>query len=318
VHEWLLGPGGVPKANTKLIRSCDFPKSTDIFQASPQKQAITGAFDWLESMAQRNDANMKGLRVGRRLYVYMSGHGFAPERKKAGLFMANATRTRTHHVFASAWMDWFYNARYFDEFVLWMDCCLTFSLSLVPEPAGYRILQGTTPVGRMFSAYASVYPGQAVENKMADGTWHGVFTYALLEGLKGAGADPITKDITSASLKNYLINHMKTFMTDAQLNDSRVSKEPDFGADDPFLFGSVPKLPTFNVMLQFPASVPDGVEFHVRTGSPPSEVTTGKVRNGTAQLSLQVGLYFVDTRVPQLLTGFEVPGGGDVIVNVGT
>jgi hypothetical protein len=315
VYDWLTDPakGGVPKAQATLIRSGLFnPPGAPALQSQPQKQAIINAFDDLENRAQANDLAGNGLRVGRRLYVYMSGHGFAPRRKEGAVFVADATRQRTNHVFASRWLEWFYNAEYFSEFVLWMDCCMTFDLFIIPETAGYRVLQGSGN-GRLFTAYAAKFPQQAVERVMPDGQTHGVFTYTLLEGLNGAAADPATRRVTSASLRDFLTLNMKTFMAQIDRDDTSVSKEPDFGFDDDIVFCEVSTVPQATITFSFPPAV-QGQNFSVVTGTPPTVVHQGTVNGASLQVPLPAGIYFV--KIPGGSRGFEVEGTQGMQVNV--
>jgi hypothetical protein len=317
VYDWIVSPvgGDVAPGNVTLIRSGAFAPPSDVISARPAKQQITDAFERLDSLAQQNDQAGLGLRVGRRLYLYMSGHGFAPRRKEAAVFVANATRTRTHHVFATRWLEWFANAEYFDELVLWMDCCMVFDLTVVAETAGYRILQGTS-VKKMFSAYAARYPQQAVERLMPDDNKvHGVFTYTLLKGLREASENPVTGEVTSASLKSYLYRNMKTYMTDEQRSDPSVSQDPDFGFDDPIVFCQATTTALTEVTLAFP-SVAEGRTFRVVTGAPATEIASGTVQHGAGRTRLPSGLYFVKVDGLALSSGFEVAGASDASVNV--
>jgi uncharacterized caspase-like protein len=317
VYDWIVAADGgdVPKANVTLVQSSAFPAAANALAALPAKQQIIDAFDRLESLAQEHDQAGQGLRVGRRLYLYMSGHGFAPRRKEGAVFVANATRSRTNHVFATRWLEWFSNAEYFDELILWMDCCMVFDLTVVPEAAGYRVLQGTS-TKRLFSAYAARFPQQAVERMMPDDNkFHGVFTYTLIKGLREAVEDVATGAVTSASLKSYLYTNMKTFMTADQKNDPSVSQEPDFGFDDQIVFCTVKNVPRAGVKLAFPAAA-EGRTFRVVTGAPAKEVTNGLVQHGAGQTQLPAGLYFVKVDGLALASGFEVAGASDVTVTV--
>lgn len=317
IYNWLVAPdkGGVPKKNARLIRSPQ-PPPTKALKARPHRETITNAFDRLESVAQQNNQQGNGLRVGRRLYLYASGHGFAQRRKEGSLFVANATQVRKYHVFASGWLEWFYNAEYFDELVLWMDCCMVSDLPVVRENAGYREMPTATPNSRLFSAFAAKFPQQAVEREMPDGKIHGVFTYTLLQGLKGAAADSVTGKITSATLRNHLTNTMKTYLSEADQNDDIVAKEPDFGFDDPMVFCTVPGPQASAVTLtSFPAGA-EGQPFVVFTGSPPQQAAAGSVQSGTAQVQLHPGVYFLEMSTPPLSKGFKVLGGTNVAIDL--
>jgi uncharacterized caspase-like protein len=317
VYNWIVSPdgGNVPPANVTLVRSGEYPAATSAINALPARQQITDAFERLDSLAQQNDQAGLGLRVGRRLYLYMSGHGFAPRRKEAAVFVANATRTRTHHVFATRWQEWFCNAEYFDELVLWIDCCMVFDLTVTPETAGYRILQGTS-VKKMFSAYAARFPQQAVERMMPDDNRvHGVFTYTLLKALHEAVEDPAKGEVTSASVKSYLYTNMKNYMTADQRSDPSVSQEPDFGFDDPIVFCTVSSVPAWDVNFRFPSAV-EGRTFHVLTGAPAKEVATGTVQQGAGRARLSGGLYVVKVDGVQSVAGFEVSRASNVNIDV--
>ena len=80
VCKWLTDTsgGGLPSENLKVIRSGDFPSGSDPEAAEPQAESIRKAFRWLQTLAEKNNEEREGLQVGRRLYIYMSGHGFSP------------------------------------------------------------------------------------------------------------------------------------------------------------------------------------------------------------------------------------------------
>ncbi len=320
IHEWLIArdKGGVPPVNVKLIRSKDFVQPFPaVTGAAPQKQAILDAFGDLVARAEDNLAEGRPIRIGRRLYVYMSGHGFALERRKGGLFVANATRLQPHHVFSSAWVDLFSYARYFDECVLWMDCCMSFDIPILPEPPTHRVIRPSGETGKIFAAYAAKYPQRAVEDLMPDNLWHGVFTYALAQGLNGAAADPGTGNVTSDSLKNYLFNHMKSFMSEAHLSQADISQEPDFGPDDPIVFWSAAVPLTFPVEIMFPESAQEA-PYRIVTGAPPRIVAEGAVSTSSlcVHVQLPMGIYFVKMDTPAVSRGFEVPGGSDGPIHI--
>jgi hypothetical protein len=58
------------------------------------------------------------------------------------------------------------------------------------------------------------------------GVKRGIFTAALINGLKGAAAGPDGK-ITTTILADYLYNHMKEYMAPEDRDDPNVSNEPD-------------------------------------------------------------------------------------------
>src|SRR5262249_17525536 len=142
-------------------------------------------------IAQANKKAGKGLRVGRRLYLFMSGHGFSPARQRGCLFTANAKERLTFNVHATGWLSWLQDSGYFREFVLWMDCCMNRMAFLQPGAPPLPLINSSESPQANFVAFAAQRPLKAVEVPIAEdgGTTHGAFTWVLLEGLRGAAAD---------------------------------------------------------------------------------------------------------------------------------
>jgi hypothetical protein len=317
VYAWMNDPtgGGITDpGRIRVVRTSVVPANGGA-TPWPPKEAILQEFDRLESLSQQNSTAGRGSKVGRRLYIYASGHGFARRRKEGAVFAANATRVRRHHVFTSGWLEWFANAGYFDEAVLWMDTCMWSDSTTPLETVGYRSIVAPLGGARIFSAFAARFPLQAVERTI-DGAVRGVFTYTLLQGLRGAAADVATREVTSTTLRNYLTNHMRDHLDERDLNDGAVSKEPDFGFDDEIIFCKVPAISSASVTLQgFPAAA-EGQPFSILTGAPPAQVAQGTVQQGKAVLELSPALYFLQMSNPVFATGFQVPGGTNVTINL--
>ena len=269
VEDWLLrADGGAVKAeHIRTIASSAYPDPFPGGHAAPRRSQVVKAFRWLDGIAAENSRTMTRFGVGRRLYLYLSGHGFARRRSDGSVFMADANRTTFAHLEAAAWADWFYRATYFDEYVLWMDCCMNPEVPMPPEDVGFGTVQPTSSPP-MFSAFAARFPSYSVEARMDDGQVHGAFTWALLTGLRGAAADPVTGEVRSGSLHDYLLNSMRSFMTAEQRQDPQVSKEPDFGPVDDLLLATV-KRASSHVTLRFPPAA-EGTGWRILTGSPPA------------------------------------------------
>lgn len=103
---WLTSGNGsdVPTANVTVIKSLDPVAAAAPTDAKPTRDEIEKAFVALDSIANKNNASGRGSKVGRRLYVYMSGHGFSPRRNHGCLFTANATARFGFHVYPSSWV----------------------------------------------------------------------------------------------------------------------------------------------------------------------------------------------------------------------
>ncbi len=229
--DWVRLPtgGGVPEDHVRLILSSDFASVDSASRAEPTPGRVEALFDELDDIAQRNKDRMEGLRVGRRLYLYMAGHGCAPILDESVLLMANATRRRAgYHIPGKPWANWFYRAGYFDEILLFMDCCRENYPQAPLNVPSYIDVTAPDAVdrGRRFFAFGTKWSRLARERPMDDGTVRGVFTVALLEGLKGAAAEPDGR-VTASSLAGYLQTNMKTFLTETDRADPGIPKAPD-------------------------------------------------------------------------------------------
>jgi hypothetical protein len=309
VYDWLTDPagGGVPKDQATLIRSQDFPDPfPDVSVADPQAEAIEREFNRLLDLVAKNRQEGKAERLGRRLYLYFSGHGYAPERGKGAIFSANATIVQTHHFPATAYATWLADAAYFDEVVLWMDCCMVRSIS-APMRGTYPSKVDPNRTGKLFAAYAARWRKQAVEQRMDDGKYHGVFTYCLLQGLKGEAADQASGKITSESLKAYLIHAMPRVMDSAYLENSDISREPEFAYMDDIVFGSVRETSKHAVRLVLPESAL-GKRLTV-DGGPLEKPLSKAVGAVNEVLELPNGIYIAEVEGVEKLTDFKVVGG---------
>lgn len=281
--------------------------------ARPTGDQIEAAMRRIDNMALINQADKKGLQVGRRLYIYMSGHGFSPARRRGCIFTADADDRFGNNIHVSSWLDWFQDAGYFREFVLWMDCCMDRISLLPPREPQVRPQASRTPPNGVFIAFAAQRPLRTVEAPIPqDGDkWHGVFTWALLEGLRGAAVDA-NGFVTSRSLADWLRNAQSHFLGAGDLRDPQVSKEPDIQEDSRLIFARGVSPKTYPVSLAFDVTV-TGKQARLWCGRPPKPETidTG---GGTPKLLLRPGLYVVDVPDAQIRQGFEVVGPTEITI----
>ncbi len=234
MYAWLTAPhgGAVPVDQTALILSSQFPPPLDGIHAEPTPIDILNAFENLQEVADHNSDAGNGRKVGRRLYIYMSGHGCAPRPKDAALLTANASRVRVgYHVLGRLIADWYLQSNFFDEAVLVMDCCRESYPQAPPAIPPWIDINGVKALddARAFCAFGTKWSRLARERVMDDGLVHGVFTWTLLQGLKTA-ADA-SHCVTAETLGDYLYNNMKTFLKPEDLADPEVPKEPDIDYD---------------------------------------------------------------------------------------
>ena len=312
VASWLRDPagGGLADDNVREMVSTEAP---DPFAAGEVKPHQRMVMDILSEVAQLPKDAFLGQWAGRRLYVYISGHGWANRRNEAALVTAEASLASPLNVLVTSWVEWMMQAAPFQELVFWGDTCATRTplTRLFPceLPGSFSM---NSPLVRVFGAYAAPVGLVAVENEMPDGQWHGAFTYALLEGLKGSAATPVTGE----TLRDYLLNAMRAFMSERDQKRPTVAKEPSFGITDRMEFGT-PAFRTFPVTLRFPAAaVGHPVRVAVSRSAPAVAETVLSTRNWTVDLAAGAYAVFVDgTGTAQT---FQVVGGGvDDRIDVG-
>jgi len=153
-----------------------------------------------------------GTRVGRRLWVFMSGHGAQQDARVQDVGILPAayqSDTDNFFVVANLYVEALMKRGAFSELILLMDCCrdllplpLThFPLAIdVADPAGL-------PNANIVTGYAAQYGAKAREREFDDITdpvkHRGIFTRALLEGLMGWAVDD-SGEITKGALERYL------------------------------------------------------------------------------------------------------------------
>jgi len=311
VAAWLRDPagGGLPHDNVHVVRSADAPDPFTADHVEPHQQMVMRALD---DVAQLEQTTFEGQWAGRRLYVYVSGHGFANVRDEAALVTAEATKATPLNVLVTDWVRWMAQAAPFQELVFWGDTCSTRTLATrFTRCALPDVFSAKAPQVRTFAAYAAPVGLVAVENLMPDGQWHGAFTYALLQGLKGAAVTPVTSD----SLRDYLLNAMRAFLPDRDRRRPTVAKEPSFGFTDAMQFSAPPRL-GFPVTLRFGRGVlGQRVRIGVSPAAPPVAETVLDAEEWTVELQPGAFAVFLEGGATHQ---FEVVGGGaDGPVDVG-
>jgi uncharacterized caspase-like protein len=309
VAEWLrrADGGGLPDDNVTVVRSADLPDPfPDENSIGPAQAAVEKA---LAAVSELPVDAYEGQYSGRRLYLYVSGHGVAQQPDQAAVLTADAKFRRPLNVLVTSWFDWFYTAARFQEFVLWADCCAT---RVSATPKACDLVTEKSPnlgKGRRFVAFAAALDEKAVENQL-DGKWHGVFTYTLLQGLNGAAGATVTSD----NLHDYLHNNVAAYMRDDQ-RARGVAQEPTFGVTDAMTFATYPEKSKFQVMLRFPQScVGKRAAIGVNASSPMLVETVLQGPNWAPEL--EAGIYVVFVPDLQLVQPFTVSGEGPNVVAV--
>ena len=290
VAGWLADPngGGLPAANIRKIRSRDVQSPPD---AAPTPNELDKAFLWLDQLAAKN----KPRKVGTRLYLYVSGHGFSNRPSNGCLLTGNAAdRQYSANICPSGWVDWLRDADYFREYVLWMDCCMDRVILTQPTPPPLDFMGGNG-IGQAFIAFAATRPLKATEKAIPDDNnqFHGIFTWNLIQGLRGAGADG-NRIVNSGSLANWLREAQLGWLDDNDRANPSVAKEPAIVAQDPGIVFAAGVGPVFyDVTLRIPAATASS-QMSLWSAEVPMRGAPITVAPGGTKLPLKPGLYVVE------------------------
>jgi len=311
VRDWLVDPDGgrLEPANVRMVRSADF-EPLDPLDPQPARARIERELKWVEQQTE--------AAAGNRLYLYFSGHGFSPVLEEGALFTAEATQTSPEYVYAHAWMRWFRKAQRFRETVLWMDSCMNYEQSIPVNEVLMRPKIGTGVPGPAFIALAA-QTKSALEHSMPDGQVHGVFTWTLLQGLRGGAADERGR-ITAESLRNFLYTVMPEFLPASARHSSSVDLQPFVRADEGMVFRRLPARPKYPLRLVFPASSV-GTELRIWTGRPLAQVTSAVLSSAEWTGDLLRGVYVAEVPAKGLRHGFQISGAGpaeEVVTGTGS
>jgi hypothetical protein len=315
IKAWLLDPKGGGFTDASKIQVIKSQHATSAANAHPTADELELALSGLDTIAQANRQAGRGMRVGRRLYIFMSGHGFSPGRHRGCLYTANAMERVTFNVHATGWLNWLQDAGYFREFVLWMDCCMNRMSFLQPRDPPLPLVNSPEPPRASFVAFAAQRPLKAVEAPIPEdgGMVHGVFTWTLLEGLRGAAADSNGR-VTGHSLADWVRNALAARLAPRDLEDADVAKEPEVIQEDPrLIFARGVSKPLYRVTVSFPPSA-NGQTARLWGESPPSIAQSFSVSGAPEELSLRPGLFLIDVPGARLRQGFEVVKPMEVLI----
>ena len=316
IRAWLVDPhgGGFPP-DTKKIHVVKATAADTAADARPTMSELDKLIGDLDDLATERKNNHQLPLIGRRIYIYMSGHGFSPGRQRACLFTSDAKERLTSNVHATGWINWLQDSGYFREFVLWFDACMNRASFIPPHDPPLPIPTGPNPPLANFVALAAQRPLKAVELPIIQdgGKTHGVFTWTLLEGLRGAAAD-INGRVTGRSLADWLRNAQSARYDPRDRGDRDVAQEPEVVQEDAgliFARGVVP--PVYEVSLSFPPDA-KGKQAQLWAGTPPVVVQSFRVEDTSQQFSLRPSLYLVEVADANLRHGFEVVCPVSVVV----
>lgn len=281
------------RAHVTLITSNGAPGATWTVQdMRPSPDDITGTFhSYIAEGLQRTIAHQPS-RLAQRLYVYMAGHGFAPNARSLALITANAlSDAAVPNIEATAWVDWFAGQWHFDEIVLWMDCCAERSfLHAGGVPLLKKVAARSNGRAKVFMGFAAATSADAYEAALGpNGQVRGVFTARLLRGLEGAAADELGI-VRTASLINYLSNSTELVGSEIPVSGDTESlgRKHVFPEADDLVFAKVTH-PLYTLRLP----VPDGTVVSIVKVANDTERTIASetARAGRIEVRLPLGLW---------------------------
>lgn len=170
---------------------------------------------------------LEGDGGGRRLYIFLAGHGFDPEGDDAALLDATATTRRLgDHISGRLYMLWHQKARLFEQVVLIMDCCRDdYRRVPIRRPPWIHDDARVGPDAARFTGLATRWAQKARERPDPDdnGKMRGLYSRALL-GVLNAG------EVTGEELKRYTMNGLSLLARGGQF------QEPEIHTDAGFVF----------------------------------------------------------------------------------
>jgi hypothetical protein len=256
----------------------------------PTKGDIENWIGALHRQSKQNEEAGLGVKVGRRLYLYFSGHGMARGKHECAIITSEALKPQhLSHVIATSWIENLCNLEYFDEYVLWMDCCSEYNLTLTPSYTPFPVVAPIDPQPSCLVVTSARFPGLSIERQIEDGgRLRGIFTHFLLQGLRGHARNPDTGTLTTKDLRGYLIAAMTNYMKPLKTQSNRYALEPGFIHDDEIDFARPALSPARRISV--PDVVAEGARVRV-LNSRRQQVQRAVVAAGGFQSDLGAGLY---------------------------
>jgi Caspase domain len=224
-QRWLLNQAFVPLDQITLITS-DNPPQNPI---RPTLDRVKGAFEGLANEAVSRDY----FYLGRRLYIFLSGHGILPTRSGApsfnetALLMANAGPiTLGNHLGGFSYAEWFRAAGIFDEVILFVDCCRDQKDAVALTPPSMQILTPQRAVAKHFYAAATQMGAQSFEKSFSNpAEVRGVFSFVLMQALQSSSLCDASGVLTGKLLAAQLYKDVPTVQNNQQPD---IDYKPEF------------------------------------------------------------------------------------------
>ena len=194
--KWLRTIGKVPgKHIVKIIRDDGrSPTYSELMSATRQLRKHAGVDE----------------PIGRRLYIYLAGHGLESIQqavRESVLVTAEADEDMPMVYSGHRALNYFITAALFDEVVLFMDCCRHVDRFGIAPSWTIKPEYDAAAVGVRTGIALATKVGRDAREQKIDGVVQGVFTHALLDGLRNA-VDRNGR-VTGATLTQHLRRALK-------------------------------------------------------------------------------------------------------------
>jgi len=190
---WLKDPngGGIPDENIDPYVRLSGPG-----RDRPTSGDIVGL---LRDLFTRDRA--EDQPIGRRLYVFLAGHGFTNSVALSLLHAVETRRAAPAFVSGTQWLDCFQERALFDELVLCMDCCRDYEPTFDPpgRPCTNQLDSAGNAVKRLYLLATGI--GKGAYEADFNGTVHGYFSRALIDALRDDAIDGDGR-MTAANVAN--------------------------------------------------------------------------------------------------------------------
>ena len=196
---------GVPAANLSVVLGSEYDGVQTAEGGRPNVSDIERHF---RALLQRG--RVSG-RLGRRLYIVLAGHGFAPDIDSAALLTAEATVEELgYHIPGREVANAMARSGSFDEVVLIMDCCRDAVPGIAARPLFWSIGHAEVDHVRQAACFAGPFGAGSSEGFIDEVQgFRGLFSRAVLKGLKGWAA-ATNGSVTVTSLRDFVEYYLPT------------------------------------------------------------------------------------------------------------
>jgi hypothetical protein len=197
---WLKDPqgGGIPEENVD-----PYVQLSSSGRDRPTASDIQGRLRDLFTRDHPEDQP-----IGRRLYVFLAGHGFTNSVTLSLLHSVETRRLAPAFVSGTQWLDCFQERALFDELVLCMDCCRDYEPAFDPpgRPCTNQLDSAANAVKRLYLLATGI--GRGAYEQDFGGKVHGLFSRALIDALREDAIDGDGR-MTAANVVNSVRETLK-------------------------------------------------------------------------------------------------------------